>query len=45
MLPSDIEALYASRNGRDIDRSAFLGFKGDRQTFYAIFIETGGGSE
>lgn len=29
MLPSDIEALYASGNGRDIDRSAFMGFKGD----------------
>lgn len=29
MLPSDIEALYASGNGCDIDGSAFMGFKGD----------------
>jgi len=29
MLPSDIEALYASGNGCDIDRSAFIGVRGD----------------
>lgn len=45
MLRSDIEALYASGNGHGIDRSAFMGFKGGRQSIHTSFIRTDGDSE